>query len=122
MAISWPWSAAVRGPPAFAASVRRGVLLLLLAAFSLAQLQATAHAISHLARARAPSQRASLPHSVTCLECPAFAQAGAAPVAAPPAPLPTTPRGVERAALTLAVASAAPVAAYRSRAPPTTPY
>jgi hypothetical protein len=100
---------------------RQLVPALLVAIFWIAQVQGTVHAIGHLTTAQSLSQRATVPHSVFCVECAAFAQAGAAPVAAPPAPLLAAPvdAAIETPALT--VIAATPAAAYRSRAPPTSP-
>lgn len=91
----------------------------LLAVFWLAQVQGTVHAIGHLTAAQSLSQRATVPHSVFCVECAAFAQAGAAPVVAPPAPLLAAPVDVAYATPARVILAAERAASYRSRAPPT---
>lgn len=100
---------------------RQLVPALLVAVFWLAQVQGTVHAIGHLTAAQSLSQRATVPHGVFCVECAAFAQAGAAPVAAPLAPLLAAPTEVAHVTPVLAAIAAEPAASYRSRAPPTSP-
>jgi hypothetical protein len=101
--------------------IRQLAPALLVAIFWIAQLQGTVHGITHVGGAASVSDRATVPHIALCVECAAFAQAGAAPVlalpATPPAPL---HGGVVDATLVIAFA-AAPTAAYRSRAPPLSP-
>jgi hypothetical protein len=101
--------------------IRQLAPALLIAIFWIAQVQGTVHGISHVGGDPSVSDRATAPHIVLCVECAAFAQAGAAPILAlpaiPPAPL---HGGVVDETLVIAFA-AAPTAAYRSRAPPLSP-
>ncbi len=101
--------------------IRQFAPALLLAVFWLAQVQGTVHAISHLGAAAGISDRATIPHSVLCIECAAFAQAGAGPVAAAPAVPVSVPTAVLVAAPSIPLIAADSVAAYRSRAPPFAP-
>jgi len=101
--------------------VRQLAPILLAAIFWIAQVQGTVHAVSHLGGAGGVSDRATVPHSVLCLECAAVSQAGAAPILSLPAISATSPTdGVVDATVEGTVA-AAPSAAYRSRAPPLSP-
>ena len=100
---------------------RQLVPALLVAIFWIAQVQGTVHAIGHLNAAQELSQRATVPHSVICVECAAFAQAGAAPVAAPPAPVLAATVDGDISTPAIAVIAADAAAAYRSRAPPASP-
>ncbi len=94
---------------------------LLLAIFWIAQVQGTVHAIGHLASPAGVSDRATVPHSLICLECAAVSQAGAAPVLSLPTTfLASSTGGVVETSAAAAVA-ADPLTAYRSRAPPPSP-
>jgi hypothetical protein len=80
--------------------------------------QGVVHEIGHLATASHAQKGLSAPHASYCAECLALAQAGAAPVNAPPAG--TLPIGVH--APLVAAVSTPPTdtsaLGYRSRAPP----
>jgi hypothetical protein len=101
--------------------IRQLTPALLVAIFWIAQVQGTVHGISHLGRAASVSDRATVPHAVLCVECAAFAQAGAAPILALPAAPPAALHGGVIDATSDVAFSAAPTAAYRSRAPPLSP-
>jgi hypothetical protein len=101
--------------------IRQLAPALLVAIFWIAQVQATVHSIGHLNQAQGVSDRATAPHSVLCIECAAFAQAGAVPVAAPPAAAIAAAADSPAASPSVTSIAAAPAAAYRSRAPPSTP-
>jgi hypothetical protein len=101
--------------------IRQLAPALLVAIFWIAQVQGTVHGISHVGGAPSVSDRATAPHIVLCVECAAFAQAGAAPILALPA-IPPAPLHNAVVDTTSVVALAtAPTAAYRSRAPPLSP-
>ena len=95
--------------------------ILLAAIFWIAQVQGTAHGISHLADPAGASGHVTLPHNVLCGECVAFAQAGAAPIVALAAA--DAPLQLERLVATAspAVRAAPPAHAYLSRGPPRSP-
>jgi hypothetical protein len=101
--------------------IRQFAPALLVAIFWIAQVQGTVHAISHLSTSAGVSDRATVPHSLLCVECAGLSQAGAAPVVTPPAVPPAAPRDVRFEALSAAVSSVGRLAAYRSRAPPLSP-
>jgi hypothetical protein len=104
--------------------VRRTVQLsplILAAIFAIAQVQGTVHGIAHLNPAAGVSDRATVPHSILCVECAAFAQAGAAPISAPPAVPARTLAGGVVDRRTASFVAAGTAAAYRSRAPPPSP-
>jgi hypothetical protein len=94
---------------------------LLVAMFWIAQVQGTVHAVGHLGSPAGVSDRATVPHSVLCLECAAVSQAGAAPVLSLPTTYLASPSegAVETSAA--AVIAADSLTAYRSRAPPLSP-
>jgi hypothetical protein len=93
---------------------------LLVAIFWIAQVQGTVHAVGHLSAASV-SDRATVPHSVLCLECAAVSQAGAAPVLSLPSIALASPTDGAVETTVVGVVAAAPAAAYRSRAPPLSP-
>jgi hypothetical protein len=82
--------------------------------------QGTVHAVGHLGSA-VDSDRATLPHSVICLDCAAVSQAGAAPILSLPSIALATPTVGAVETTVVCVVAAAPAAAYRSRAPPLSP-
>jgi hypothetical protein len=98
---------------------KKACLIALTVFFWIAQVQGTLHGISHLGRDAGMHDR-PVPHAVVCSDCAGYAQAGAAPLAAPidgalldladPASA-TTPRGLKALELTHS---------YQSRAPPKT--
>ena len=91
-----------------------------LAIFWIAQVQGTVHAVGHLGAAGA-SDRATLPHSVLCLECAAVSQAGAAPVLSLPTTFLDSPTDAVVETTVAGVIAAAPATGYRSQAPPLAP-
>jgi hypothetical protein len=101
--------------------IRQLAPALLVAIFWIAQLQGTVHAVGHLGSTAGVSDRATVPHSVLCLECAAVSQAGAAPILSPPALSAASPTDGVVEATVESVFAAAPAAAYRSRAPPLSP-
>jgi len=101
--------------------IRQLAPALLLALFWVAQLQGTVHAIGHLNAAANLAERATAPHGLLCVECAAFAQAGAAPVAAAHSAPAAVPAALLLAAPSTPLIAAESVAAYRSRAPPFAP-
>ena len=105
----------MRRPP------RKYVHALLLAIFWIAQVQGTVHAIGHLGSPAGVSDRATVPHSLICLECAAVSQAGAAPVLSLPTAFLALQTGGVVEATAAAVIGADPLTAYRSRAPPLSP-
>jgi hypothetical protein len=101
--------------------IRQLAPALLVAIFWIAQVQGTVHAVGHLGRSEGVSDRATIPHSVLCLECAAVSQAGAAPILSLPALVAASPTDGVVEATVESVWAAAPAAAYRSRAPPLSP-
>jgi hypothetical protein len=99
---------------------RKYLHALLLAIFWIAQVQGTVHSVGHLGAAGV-SDRATVPHSVLCLECAAVSQAGAAPVLSLPTTFLDSPADAVVDPTVAGVIAAAPAAAYRSRAPPLSP-
>lgn len=99
---------------------RKLLHLLLVAIFWIAQVQGTVHAIGHLG-ADGVSDGATAPHGVICVECAAFAQAGAAPVLSLPTTTLLVPTDGVVATPATAVVFGAPAAAYNPRAPPSSP-
>ena len=98
----------------------RSLFFKIFAIFWIAQVQGTVHNIGHIRGSVGASNDATAPHSALCVECTAFAQAGAAPILALPASVLAPP--TEVAALASAVVvSAEPASAYQSRAPPISP-
>lgn len=98
----------------------RCLLSLFLVAFLwIAQMQGIVHGISHLGSTGGMGDHRALTQDARCLECAAFAQAGAAPILA------VTTIACAPAAAELAIEQASPEVglnaahAYRSRAPPT---
>jgi hypothetical protein len=100
---------------------RKHLHALLLAIFWIAQVQGTVHAIGHLGSPAGVSDRATVPHSLICLECAAVSQAAAAPVLSLPTTFLPLQTGGVVGTTAAAVTAADPVAAYRSRAPPLSP-
>jgi len=94
---------------------------LLIAIFWIAQVQGTVHAVGHLGSPAGVSDRATVPHSVLCLECAAVSQAGAAPVLSLPTTFLAPSTGGVLEATAAAVVAADLLTAYRSRAPPPSP-
>lgn len=101
--------------------IREYAPALLLAIFWIAQVQGTVHAVGHLGVPAGVSDRATVPHSVLCLECAAVSQAGAAPILSLPTTFLESPTDAVCETTTAGVAAAVPAAAYRSRAPPHSP-
>jgi hypothetical protein len=107
--------------PMMVARLKTLLPLLLAAIFLIAQVQATVHGIGHLSSGVGVADHGLTSHGGACVDCAAYAQAGAAPVAvfAPtvlavlsdvvPTTIARTPRP-----------DASPTA-YRSRAPPLGP-
>jgi hypothetical protein len=114
-------SAVVLRPQVLMRRIRKLAPALLVAIFWIAQVQGTVHGISHMGGAASVSDRSTVPHVVFCVECAAFAQAGAAPVLTLPATPPAEHHGGVVDAPSVIAFSAAPTAAYRSRAPPLSP-
>jgi hypothetical protein len=100
---------------------RKHLHALLIAIFWIAQVQGTVHAVGHLGSPAGVSDRATVPHSVLCLECAAVSQAGAAPVLSLPTTFLASPTGGLVETTAAAVIAADPLTAYRSRAPPISP-
>jgi hypothetical protein len=100
--------------------IRQIAPVFLIAIFWIAQVQGTVHAVGHLGSAGV-SDRATLPHSVICLECAAVSQAGAAPILSLPSIALASPTDGAVETTVVGVVAAAPAAAYRSRAPPLSP-
>ncbi len=96
--------------------------LFLAAIFWMAQLQASVHGIGHLNAPVGVSDHATVPHSVLCGECAAFAQAGAAPILNFGTASFALSKGDGTIAESPRAAVAPPPAAYRSRAPPLSPF
>jgi len=95
--------------------------ILLVAVFWIAQVQGIAHAASHLGKPAGLSDRASVPHDVLCIECAAFAQAGAAPLLSQPTALAAAMAAIAVAVPLVPLIAADSLAAYHSRAPPPSP-
>jgi len=98
----------------------RAGALALLALFWVAQLHGIQHSIGHLAARDSIGDR-SAPHALVCADCLASAQSGAAPLPAAPLFIPGSAPSVPVAAPATFQVERLFVAAYRSRAPPTTP-
>ena len=101
--------------------IRQYAPAFLLAIFWIAQVQGTVHAIGHLGSPAGVSDRATVPHSLICLECAAVSQAGAAPVLSLPTIFLAPSTGGVLETNAAAVIAADPLTAYRSRAPPLSP-
>ena len=71
--------------------IRQAWPLLLLTIFWIAQVQGTVHAISHLRGVEGATKETLVAQSSFCAECAALAQAGAAPLPSPPAPVALPP-------------------------------
>jgi hypothetical protein len=95
---------------------RKVLSVLLAACLCMAQVQAFAHGVAHLA-SESSFKSSSPTHTPLCADCAAFAQAGAGPVSsgprAPAAALSSPPR-----ALAVAGHAGSFHTAYQSRAPP----
>jgi hypothetical protein len=101
--------------------IRQAWPLLLLTIFWIAQVQGTVHAISHLQGLEGPTKQKLVALGGLCVECAALAQAGAAPLPSPPAPVVLPPSRDVLATLAVVSFAAAPGTFYRSRAPPQSP-
>lgn len=100
--------------------IRPFLQALLVAIFWIAQVQGTVHAVGHLSAAGV-SDRATVPHSVLCLECAAVSQAGAAPILSLPTTFLELPTDAVAETSVAGRHATATAAAYRSRAPPISP-
>ena len=94
------------------------VSIVLAVLFLVAQIQGTAHGITHL-RAGSGLQDSAPVHSAVCADCTAYAQAGAAPVAAPQLHSFVATGDLVPASVAVDRPERAPTLGFRSRAPPT---
>lgn len=101
--------------------IRQAWPVLLLTIFWIAQLQGTVHEISHLQGLEGTTKQTLVAQGGFCAECAALAQAGAAPLPSPPAPVALPPSTDVMATIAVSSFAAAPATFYRSRAPPESP-
>ena len=101
--------------------IRQAWPLLLLAIFWVAQVQGTVHAISHLRGLEGATKQSLSAPSGFCVECAALAQAGAAPLPAPPSTVSLPPSLSYLATMPMGFLASIPLSFYRSRAPPLSP-
>ena len=100
---------------------RQFATAVLIATFWVAQVHGTVHSVGHLGSTAGVSDRATVPHSILCLECAAVSQAGAAPVLSLPTTFLASTTDIVVDTTATAVIAAGPLTAYRSRAPPLAP-